>query len=296
LVGLQLFLNRRMRRLLNPGLLAASAIAILFMGYTLSLLNAASGHLKVATQDAFDSLIVLRKARALAYSANGDESRYLLDPQRASQYEQAFFQKIDQVGKTSAGATFETIAKTALAPSRPGELEPVVFAGFQGFLADQLKNITFGDLEKIATANTILTFGEYLKIDKKIRDLQATGQRQAAIALCVGNNPGESNWAFDQYKDAHQQVLNVNMAEFQKNIQRSFQAVGVDARFKIQVNPKPATDQAKAANEDINILATENRVEATALTRYEAIAVAAIVAIVLLTLMGLMPRFKEYSR
>jgi hypothetical protein len=298
LVGVQVFLYHRMRRVLNLGLLAASAIAIVFLGYTVSLLSAASGYLKVATEDAFGSLYYLRKARALVYSANGDESRYLLDSQRADQHQKAFFQKVHQVGKPSGAMTLVEIANASLAdPMAKGSNgNNFVALQFQGFLADQLKNITFGDPERIATVNTIRTFGEYLEIDKRIRELNTSGQRQAAIALCVGTKPGESNWAFEEYKTANQQVLNINMVEFQKNIQRSLSTVGVDAQFKTLVNPNPRTEEAKAANEAIDILSLKDRLETKAITRFEVIATAAIAAIALLTLIGLLPRFKEYSR
>jgi hypothetical protein len=294
LFSLQIFLDRRMKRVLNPGLLAASAIAVLFTVYTVSLLMTASSNLRIAKEDAFDSLYPLRKARALSYSANGDESRYLLDAQLAQQHEQNFFNKVKQVGQAPAGATLEMVANTAFDSSNPRQ--DSIFVGFEGYLADQLRNITFGEPEQKATAEAIRTFGKYLEIDKKIRALQTSGQRQAAIDLCIGNNPGESNWAFDQYKKTHQQVMNINMAEFQKAIQRSFRAVGVDAEYIVAVTPNPQTKEAEAANEDINILGMKEKVETGAITRYEMLSTIAIAAIALLTLVGIMPRLKEYTK
>jgi hypothetical protein len=57
LVLIQLFIYQRMRRILNLPLLGATAIAILFLGYTLNSLVSASTNLKVAREDAFDSVI-----------------------------------------------------------------------------------------------------------------------------------------------------------------------------------------------------------------------------------------------
>jgi hypothetical protein len=91
LVAIQLFLSNRMRRTLNPMLLAATAIAFIFLGFTTRAFLCASHNLKVAKEDAFESIQDLRKARSISYSANGDESRYLLDTAFASQHEQAFF-------------------------------------------------------------------------------------------------------------------------------------------------------------------------------------------------------------
>jgi hypothetical protein len=110
LVAIQLFLNYRMRRILNPWLLAATAIAIIFLGNTTRALLSASHNLKVAKEDALESIQALRKARSLAYRANGDESRYLLDPAFATKHEQAFFNKVAQLATLPAGQTFETVA------------------------------------------------------------------------------------------------------------------------------------------------------------------------------------------
>jgi hypothetical protein len=294
LVGLQFFLNYRMRRILNPGLLAASTIALFLSGYTLQCLNEASSELKVAKEDAFDSLYVLRKARSLAYRANADKSRYLLDPQIAEQHEQAFQQKVDQIAKVPAGTTLTAIANIADIAYPDWHRNPEV-AGFQGFLADELANIIFGEPERAAATKTLHTFATYIAIDQQIRGLERRGQHESAIALCLGNNPNQSNWAFDQYRAAHQEVVNVNMAAFQKAIQNSFQQVGVDAAFKTLVQPGARDAVTKAANEDIHILDTKHRVEAGALTRFEVVAVGAIGAIALLTLLGLLPRLKEYS-
>jgi hypothetical protein len=290
LVGVQLFLNHRMRRRLNPGLLAASAIAVLFLGYTYQTLSAASHHLKVAKEDAFDSLYALRVARSLAYSANGDESRYLLDKALAQNHQQAFFQKTDQIAKIPSSQTFDSVANAYLLMLD----RDFKVAGFQGFLADALHNITFPG-ERQAVVETLQSFGVYFNIDNQIRQLEQTGKHQEAIALCLGNNVGQSNWAFEQYKEAHQKVLDINMAAFQESILQALQEVGVDTGFKVKVNPNPQNSQTKAANEAIQILGTTNKVETLAITRFELIATTAAIAIALFTLLGLIPRLKEYS-
>src|SRR5579883_26740 len=290
LVGVQLFLNQRMHRRLNPGLLAASANATLFLGYTYQSLSSASHQLKVAKESAFDSLYALRLARSLAYSANGDESRYLLDKALATNHEQAFRQKTDRIAKIPAGQTFDSVAHAyQTASERDFKVD-----AFEGFLANALNNITFPG-EREATAETLHAFGAYFNIDRQIRQFEQSGRHQAAIALCLGNNVGQSNWAFDQYKDAHQKVLDINMAAFQASIVQAFRAVGIDTEFKVNVNPNPQDDQTKAANEAIQILSTTNKVETHAITRFEIIAASAIAAIALFTLLGLIPRLKEYS-
>lgn len=246
LVAIQVFLYYRMRRILNPLLLAATAIALIFLGYTTRAFLSSAHNLKVAKEDAFESMHALRQARALAYSANGDKSRYLLDAEFASNHEQAFFNKVTKITQLPSGQTFETVA-AALANGQKVN-------GFTGYLGDELNNVTFPG-EQAAAVGTISTFGNYLAIDKQIRQLQKNGKHQEAIALAVGNKPGQSNWAFDQFRDAHQKTFDINQQAFDNAIQQG--------------------------SRDMDGFAIATPVVA--------------VLIASLTLFGLLPRLKEYS-
>jgi hypothetical protein len=246
LVALQMFLSRRMRRTLNPMLLAASAIAFIFLGYTTIAFLSAKNHLKVAKEDAFNSMHALRQARALVYGANSDESRYLLDAQLASNHERAFFDKIGKVATLPQGATFETV----IAESQRGNK----VEGFTGYLADQLNNITFPG-EREATASSLRVLANYVAIDQKIRQLKQSGKLPEAIALCIGGNTGESNWAFKQFLDTNQKNYDINDNAFKASIEQGFQDVEY---FEIK-------------------------------------AVVVTIAIASLTLFGLRPRLKEYD-
>lgn len=191
LLGTQLFLYRRMRRVINPMLLAATIISFLFISYSIHALESSVSNLKVAKEDAFQSLYALRQARALAYSANRDESRFLLDRTNAAKYEQAFQDKIKKINN---------------------------------LMADELKNITFAG-EREATVATITALDKYLDIDKQIRQLAASGKYAEAIQLCTGMNQGDSNWAFEQFKTAHQKVIDINIKEFDGAVEDGFKNV-----------------------------------------------------------------------
>ena len=246
LVMLQLFLSQRTRRTFNPFLLSATAIALLFLVHTIGSLLSASNHLKVAKEDAFDSMHVLRQARALAYGANADESRYLLDVRNAATHEQAFFNKLNQIAAPPIGQTFEQIILLAQQDTK--------LTGLTGFLGEELSNITFPG-ERQAVIDNLSTLSQYLQIDKQIRQLQQSGKYREAIALCVGNNPGESNWAFEQFKKANQKTYDVN-----------------DKAFK---------DAITQGDQDLEGF----EVKSTIVT----------ITIALLVLLGVMPRLKEYS-
>ncbi len=247
LVIIQVFLYYRMRRILNPMLLAATAIALIFLGYTTQSLLSASYHLKVATKDAFESMHALRKVRAFAYSMNADESRYLLDKALTAKHEQAFFEKATKLAQVSNGQTFETVI-AALTQGKP------VDGLVTGYLADELKNITFPG-EREAAIATLKTFGIYFNTDKQIRQLEQSGRHADAIALCVGTNQGQSNWAFNQFLESNNKAFDINQAAFDEAVKQGFKDVD---GFEISTP-----------------------------------VVAVLVA--LLTLVGLQPRLKEYN-
>ena len=69
-------------------------------------------------------------------------------------------------------------------------------------------------------AGTLAAYGQYIALDGEMRALERAGEHQAAMALKVGVNPGQLNWAFAQFdqtlddaivvvrvRDAHPSVL-----------------------------------------------------------------------------------------
>ncbi|MUG98197.1 hypothetical protein F7734_40170 [Scytonema sp. UIC 10036] len=217
LVAIQLFLNYKMRRILNPMLLAATAIAVVFLSYTTQTLLSTSARLKIAKEDAFESLYALRQSRALAYTANADVSRYLLDKTFAAKHEQAFLEKTAKIAKATNDETFESTTRSL----KQGDYKGV---GFTGFLADVFDNISFPGEREVSVA-TLSAFGRYLSIHKQIRQLEQNGQHQEAIALCVGHNQGQFYWAFNEFRKAHAKVQDINKEAFDKAIERNFKDV-----------------------------------------------------------------------
>ncbi len=246
LVAIQIFLYRRMRRILNLPLLGATAIAMIFLGYTIGSFVSATVNLRVAKVDAFDSLHALRKMRVLSYKINADESRYLLDRANANQHELSFNDNVAKIiSYPREKLSIETIEKNI-------DLA-IVTPGISGLFADELNNITF-DGEKVVAVQTLIAFNNYLKIDKQIRSLNQSGKIAEAIDLCIGYKEGQSNFAFDRYKQIHTDLMNLNNKEFDKNI-----ALGEEH-----------------------------------LNNFEVIASVALSSVALLTLLGLRPRLLEY--
>jgi hypothetical protein len=217
LIWVQIFLSRKTRRTLNPPLVLATIFTAFLLLHGLTALLTEQRELKVAKEDAFESIHALWRARALAYQANAEESRYLLDPMFASDAQEAFVRETNALAKLPPGMSVDTL----LAQERRGQH----VEGFTGYLADELNNITFPG-ERAAAVRTLAAFEAYLKVDAEVRRLRNAGQLQAAIDLCVGSAAGESDWAFDQFDQALGETLAINQKQFDQAVGSGLASVG----------------------------------------------------------------------
>jgi hypothetical protein len=215
LVALQLYLTARFRRLVNPALAAATLVAVALVITTAAQLAAETGHLKVAKQDAFDSILALTQARAVSYDANADESRFLVDPARAARYQQAFLTKSQQLADVGSVGIFGYDA--ALATDIRAYDADISDVRFGGYLGAEFRNITFPG-ERAAAARTLLAYQVYERDDRKLRALAKTSLA-AAVAFDIGTAPGQSDAAFNAYDTDLSSVIAINSAAFADAIQ-----------------------------------------------------------------------------
>jgi hypothetical protein len=216
LAGVQLLLSERMHRTLNPALLCATLFTLVLTVYAWQAMERERYQLRVAKEDAFTSIHALWRARAVAYQANGDESRYLLDSAHAKEHEDAFFAKSALLATLPSDRSWEQ-AQAAL--QRGAHVN-----GFTGYLADELNNITF-DGEREAAVRSFATWEVYLGVDAKIRQLQHQGKTREAIELCLGSAQGQSNWAFDLFDRALLATLDINQKAFETSVDKGLSAV-----------------------------------------------------------------------
>ena len=215
LVALQLYLSARFRRLVNPALAGATLVAVVLVITAATRLSAEAGHLKVAKQDAFDSIIALTQARAVSYDANADESRYLVDPARAAQYQQSFLTKSQQLADVGSVGIFSYDAALAAdIRAYEGDNGDVRFGGYLGA---EFRNITFPG-ERAAAVATLLAYQVYERDDRKLRALAKTNLA-AAVAYDIGTAPGQSDAAFNAYDADLSSVIAINSAAFANAVQ-----------------------------------------------------------------------------
>lgn len=221
LVALQRTLFRKTRRIFNIPLVAATALAILLPLYLAGRFTNARHSLHTAKEDAFDSIHSLVRARALAYDANGDESRYLLDPTDGRSLALSFRDKI-AILSTSATAKPPT-------PSDLSTRKQATRSGIKprdtGLLWDELDNITFPG-ELTAATRMVSSFRDYVTIDARIRKLASAGKMDDAIELCIGDKPDESNAAFDRFDTALLATVDVNRAAFYHEMEDTNRSLG----------------------------------------------------------------------
>lgn len=209
LFSTQLFLAQRTRRTLNPGLVVATAALVVCALYAVAIIPKVESSLVTAKKDAFDSIHALWRARATAFDANADESFYLLDHGKEDK---------------QAAWTKKFNAKTALlSAGDPDRMLRYAQQGkrFNGYLGDELANITFPG-EKEAAMQAMTAWIAYLDIDLQIRHLETSGNYKDALALDVGTQPGQSNWAFAQFDDALMKTLDINQRAFEAEIDQAF--------------------------------------------------------------------------
>ncbi len=211
LIALQVYLARRFRRLVNPALALATVVVLGGLVAAGTLLADEAEHLRGAKKDAFDSVLALTRARAVSYDANADESRYLVDPDRATRYQQAFLDKSQQL-LALPGATVDSYDATlagALDRYRADQTD----IGWTGFYGTEFRNITFPG-ERVAAEETLLRYQTYQRDDRQIRALVAAGRLRDAVAFCTSYAPGQSNDAFERYDTALAALIAINANAF----------------------------------------------------------------------------------
>ncbi|MEU5310978.1 hypothetical protein [Streptomyces sp. NPDC021562] len=220
---LQRYLARRFQRTLNPGVLAATVCTLLAVLLGAQMLSASAEHLRVARRDAFDSVVALSNARALAYDANADESRYLLDPQRRDQYAGSFLAKSQQLYGLK-GATLTTYDSELATTWQAYETDHHDLR-FTGDFRRELDNVTFPG-ERAAAEKTVQTYAVYQRDDRRIRALLAAGKEHEAVEFCMGWEPGTSNAHFGAWMTALKKVADINRAHFTSSVEEGRSSVG----------------------------------------------------------------------
>jgi hypothetical protein len=211
LIGLQMFLSQRFRRLINPALALATLAALVLVVVTVGLLSAEAGHLREAKQDGFDSILALSRARAVSNSLNADESRYLLDPGRADTYEQVYLDKSQSILYVPASNldTYYTGVNTNVAVYRAHPRD----VRFLGFYGEEARRPAI-DRQGQAVSTLLTAYSGFQQDDRRLRQLADAGRQRDAIGVRMGRTPGSSIHDFEDYDRALVSLIGIHQDTF----------------------------------------------------------------------------------
>lgn len=217
LILFQVHLCRTFRRLFNPALAAATVVAIVFTVLGITLMSGEADKLTVAKVDAFNSVMALTQAQAVSSQANADESRYLVDPGRAAQYQQDFeneSQQLLNLGSDVDYDTYQGALTTAVAaiPDPPPPFTPTNVR-FGGYLGTELNNVTF-DGEGPAAYAATRAYAAYEESDRTLRATAASGDLTGAITFDTGTGAGQSDGIYQAYLTKLRAVTTINENAF----------------------------------------------------------------------------------
>ncbi|MEW9548094.1 hypothetical protein [Nonomuraea sp. NPDC050783] len=179
LLWLQVFLARRFRRLFGPALLVATVAAAVATVAGVSVLGQDQEALREAKRSGFDSVLTLARTRAISNSMQGDQSRYLLDKERADTYEHTFLDKSQSVYYLAAGNLEAYQAKVAAGDQR-----------ILGLLGPELIGPRGQDV--------VAAYERFQAADAGFRELALSGRANEAVAQRLG----QATRAFDAYDRA----------------------------------------------------------------------------------------------
>ncbi|NUP32088.1 MAG: hypothetical protein HOU01_10265, partial [Streptomycetaceae bacterium] len=140
----QFTLARRFRRILNPGLAAATAAVAVLTVLGGSLLSDQGTRVRDAKSTSFDPFSALARTRAVASDANADESRYLMLPEREGYYRAQYAAKSAALDPTSTSPGLT--ARLAAFRRDDGALQAAVASGRRDVAIGMATNVGRGNL------------------------------------------------------------------------------------------------------------------------------------------------------
>lgn len=197
----QWYLARRTRRLINVGFAVASAITIVVLIVSVSVLNTGEAQLQAAKQHSLDNINALWTAKAIAYDMNALESLYMLqsgDTAKLTADEQAF----------TKFATSIVNIDPLTAVSEAEYQKP-----FGGYLGEELSHISYPG-ERDAAIKAVDAWAAYINIDSQMRDLLKASNTGQASYFNVHFLQGQSSLAFNQFDQAISRVIAIDQGHF----------------------------------------------------------------------------------
>lgn len=242
IVGAQIFLALRTHRLVNiPLAIGTVGLTVFIIGFFV-ISFADMRALQATKEDAFDSILHLYRAKAVSFLMKADESMWLFEQRQArADYAQSFAdgsRRVLDIGNASQLAVADSGRQAA--PVNQGAIEQLKTAladaerfaaagnydaaakltpkNIPGYLGEELVHAVRYPAERKSATAAISYFLRHIDIDMRLRALEASGHHAEAVRLCIGDNDGGSNWAFQGMNAAIDDIISLNEARFAADI------------------------------------------------------------------------------
>jgi hypothetical protein len=217
LVLFQIYLTRRFRRVINPAIALSTVAVLVLTVLSVSLLSREAENLRAAKEDGFNSVISLSQARAISNSMHGDQSRFLLDPEKADTYEQVYLDKSKRVLYAPDSGNLDKYY-AGLTKEVAGYPEKDDFLGFFGAEAQAVTTTAQGS----ALEAMLRSYQTFQQDDKRLRQLVVAGQKSQAITHTMGALSDN----FETYDQALVKLTDLHRKAFDKAIGGGDAALG----------------------------------------------------------------------
>ncbi|MCY1144417.1 hypothetical protein OWR29_41020 [Actinoplanes sp. Pm04-4] len=182
LIGLQVWLAKRFRRLLNPALITATVLTALLLIPMAAVLVLQGQVLSKARDESLIPFLDLTRARAVSYDASADTSRYLIS-NRLGLYRQDFDRKADSLENGDTGL-------------------PAVAGG--------------PDIGPYYTDQVVERWKAYRTGHERIVKLADAGQEAEAITALTGIRRGDAQFDFSYYDAAVAEITESRRDDFDR--------------------------------------------------------------------------------
>jgi hypothetical protein len=215
LLGTGIYLWKGTKRILNLGILMAVFLSVILAFQVFLATEGSAYRLKVITKDAFDSIHWLWSARATAEDAYGARARVLL------------FAKSDDQPVALRNLEDCQVKILRLPPGQitlsrlQNDPEPAEILSknpqFKGYLADELRNITFTG-EREAALAAVQAWSRYSETDQQTAVLETNNRHSDAVALHLYEEPSGGLGAATRVDQALELVIRINQVVFDKTV------------------------------------------------------------------------------
>ena len=218
----------RTKRIVNIPYVLASVLLVGIMLFSVNDILSSKKSLKIAKEDAYDSVYALNQLKINVDDMNGQESLWLIDKENRQIHADAFDKIKANIlplkdEKSDDWKNFPSWGKTTLEAEQLGERTQAKNATpkFGGEFGVALANITFGLKERKPITEAFANYQEYLKIDQKIREMEKAGNHTNAFEMAIENKPGRSQYYYQLTISNIDEAIKVNDDVFDEKVKEA---------------------------------------------------------------------------